>query len=194
VVICKFSGLVIKLVYWCEDYFADTLRLSEPQALPWLRRLLASHFVWNLCWTKWRWDRNFAWYNRCYEHHSTSAPSSYVIQLVLTVYNLSNCQRHRNICPSLGEDAKNYGVVFKTAEAVTCTSHVINWARMFRPSGCKLPAAAIRYYWQDETSPLPYFFRTVSLTGTFWRHTEETCQDSYIVPESAEPCRIRRHP
>jgi hypothetical protein len=137
--------------------------------------------------------QEFPLVHRCYQHHSTSAPYSCVIRLVLTVYHLSNCQCNRNISPSLGKDAKNYDVVVKTAETVTCTSHVTNLTLMFRPSCCKVPAEAIWYYWQDETSPLPYLFRTVSLAGAFWGHAEETWQDSFIVSESAEPHRIRRH-
>lgn len=137
--------------------------------------------------------QEFRLVHRYYKHHSTSAPYSCVIQLVLTVYNLSSCQPHGNISPSLGEDAKTYDVVVKTAQAVACTSHVTNWTLMFRPSGCKLSAVAIRYYWQDETTPLPFFFRTFSLTGTFRSHAEETCQDSHTVFESAETHRIRRH-
>lgn len=117
---------MIKLVYRCKDYFADALKVSEPQALPWLRWVLAGHFMWNLCWDELALVQEFRLVHRCYKHHSTSAPYSYVIHLVLKDYNLSNCQHHRNICPSLGEDAKNYDVVLKTAETVACTSHVIN--------------------------------------------------------------------
>lgn len=78
-------------------------------------------------WTKWHWDRNFVWYVCVNKHYSTSAPYSYVIHPVLTVNNHTNCHRHRNIYPSLGQDAKHYDFVVKTAEAVACTSHVINW-------------------------------------------------------------------
>ena len=43
--------------------------------------------------------QEFRLVHRCYKNHSTSAPFSHVINLVLTVYNLSNCKRHRNIYP-----------------------------------------------------------------------------------------------
>jgi len=82
------------------------------------------------------------------QHHSTSVPYPYVIHLVLKVYNLSNCQRHRNIFPSLGEDAKNYDAVVKTAETELHVRHTLPIEHLCSvlPLDCKLPAAAIRHY------------------------------------------------
>jgi hypothetical protein len=92
------------------------------------------------------------------QHHSTSAPYSYVIHLVLTVYNLSNCQRHLNISLSRGGGCKGLWRCCQNCRSrgMYVTRYQLN---IYVPAvRLKLPAAAIRYYRQDENSPLPYFF------------------------------------